>query len=151
MPSQSASRFPDAAISDLEQRLLRARFPVETPGEGWSRGVPTDYLRELTAYWVTEYDWRQHEARINEHPHFTVGIDGQTIHFMIVRSVEPAAKPLLMIHGWPGSFVEFTDVLGPLTDPRAHLTPSCATCGNSSAPFLSRARARRPDRQLLSR
>jgi pimeloyl-ACP methyl ester carboxylesterase len=110
----------EPAIDDLTGRLARARWPVSSPGEGWTRGVPTDYLRELSRYWQREYDWRVHEARFNEHPHYTISIDGQTIHFMVVRSPEPNARPLMLIHGWPGSFVEFTDVMGPLSDPRAH-------------------------------
>jgi pimeloyl-ACP methyl ester carboxylesterase len=110
----------DAAIRDLKERLARTRWPVQSPGEGWTRGVPDEYLRELSRYWQTEYDWREHEARLNEHPQFTVSIDGQTIHFMVVRSAEPTARPLMLIHGWPGSFVEFTDVIAPLSDPRAH-------------------------------
>jgi pimeloyl-ACP methyl ester carboxylesterase len=110
----------DERLRDLAERLARTRWPVESPGEGWTRGVPTEYLRELTSYWQTRYDWRAHEAALNEHPQFTISVDGQTIHFLVVRSVEPSARPLLMIHGWPGSFVEFTDVIGPLSNPRAH-------------------------------
>jgi len=110
----------DAALRDLQDRLARTRWPVPSPGDGWTRGVPTEYLRELGRYWQTEYDWRAHEARFNEHPQYTTTIDGQTIHFMVVRSAEPNARPLMLIHGWPGSFVEFTDVMGPLSNPRAH-------------------------------
>jgi pimeloyl-ACP methyl ester carboxylesterase len=110
----------DTAIHDLEARLARTRWPVESPGDGWSRGVPGDYLRELSAYWLMDYDWREHEARFNQHPQYTTSIDGQTIHFMRVRSAEANARPLLLIHGWPGSFVEFTDVMEPLTNPRAY-------------------------------
>jgi pimeloyl-ACP methyl ester carboxylesterase len=110
----------DAAIHDLEGRLARTRWPAESPGDGWTRGVPTDYLRDLTAHWLTEYDWREHEARFNQHPQYLTSIDGQTIHFMRVRSAEPHARPLMLIHGWPGSFVEFTDVIGPLSNPRAY-------------------------------
>lgn len=113
-------QIPDAALDDLKDRLARTRWPVESPGTGWERGVPTGYLRGLAEYWRTGYDWRRHEARLNEHPQFTTVIDGQTIHFYHVRSRERNAKPLLLIHGWPGSVVEFTEVIGPLTDPRAH-------------------------------
>jgi pimeloyl-ACP methyl ester carboxylesterase len=99
---------------------VRTRWPAEGPGEGWSRGVPSEYLRELSAYWLTEYDWREHEDRFNRYTQYITSIDGQTLHFLRVRSPEPAARPLMLIHGWPGSFVEFTDVIGPLSDPRAH-------------------------------
>jgi pimeloyl-ACP methyl ester carboxylesterase len=110
----------DEALADLHARLARTRWAPETPGSGWSRGVPQSYLKDLAEYWRSEYDWRAHEAEINEHPQFTTAIDGQTIHFLHVRSPEPAALPLMLIHGWPGSFVEFLDVIGPLTHPRAH-------------------------------
>jgi epoxide hydrolase len=110
----------DAAIADLKDRLTRARWPDEAPGAGWSRGVPRGYLRDLAEHWRDVYDWRVHEARLNEHPQFTTTLDGQTIHFLHVRSPEPNATPLMLIHGWPGSVVEFLDVIGPLTDPRAH-------------------------------
>jgi pimeloyl-ACP methyl ester carboxylesterase len=113
-------QISEAKLRDLEERLARTRWPVESPGDGWTRGVPAAYLSELTSYWLHEYDWRKHEAKLNRHPHFTMGVDGQTIHFMVVRSPEPSARPLMLIHGWPGSFVEFSNVLGPLSDPRAH-------------------------------
>jgi pimeloyl-ACP methyl ester carboxylesterase len=110
----------EAAIRDLKERIARTRWPAKAPGEGWTRGVPSDYLRELSRYWQTAYDWREHESRFNEQRQYTTNIDGQTIHFMVVRSAEPNARPLMLIHGWPGSFVEFTDVMQPLSDPRAH-------------------------------
>jgi pimeloyl-ACP methyl ester carboxylesterase len=82
--------------------------------------VPLDYLKELAEYWRTTYDWRTHEARLNEYPQFTTEIDGQTIHFLHVRSPEPDALPLIITHGWPGSIVEFLEVIGPLTDPQSY-------------------------------
>lgn len=90
------------------------------PGAGWEYGIPRDYLMELVRYWRHEYDWRTAEARLNEWPQFTTTIDGAGIHFAHIRSPEPGATPLLITHGWPGSIVEFTEVVGPLTDPRAH-------------------------------
>jgi pimeloyl-ACP methyl ester carboxylesterase len=111
---------PQDALDDLRDRLARTRWPDELPGIGWSRGVPLGYLKDLADYWRTRYDWRKHEARLNEFPQFTTEIDGQTIHFLHVRSREPNALPLILIHSWPGSFVEFTNMIGPLTDPRAH-------------------------------
>jgi epoxide hydrolase len=112
--------IPQAAVDDLNERLARTRWPDESPGEGWSRGVPSDYLKELAEYWRSQYDWRRQEAMLNEHPQFTTTIQGQTVHFLHVRSREPNATPLMLIHGWPGSFVEFLDLIGPLTDPGAH-------------------------------
>ena len=111
---------PQADLDDLHDRLSRTRFPDELPGVGWSRGVPLDYLKELAGYWRTTYDWRKHEAKLNDFAQFTTEIDGQNIHFLHVRSPEPDAFPLMLIHGWPGSIVEFMEVIGPLTDPRAH-------------------------------
>jgi epoxide hydrolase len=109
-----------AAVDDLKERIARTRWPEESPGTGWTRGVPSDYLRELTEYWRTKYNWRDHEATLNAYPQFTTTIDGQTVHFLHIRSPEPDAKPLLLIHGWPGSVVEFVNVIGALSDPRAH-------------------------------
>ncbi|MBN6039504.1 epoxide hydrolase family protein [Amycolatopsis sp. 195334CR] len=112
--------IPQAELDDLRDRLARTRWPRAVDGTGWERGVPVDYLRELATYWAEEFDWREQEARLNEIPQFTTEIDGQRIHFLHVRSPEPGARPLLMIHGWPSSPIEFLRVIGPLTDPRAH-------------------------------
>ena len=90
------------------------------PADGWDTGVPVSYLKELVTYWDRAYDWRAAEAELNQLPQFTTEIDGTTIHFLHVRSPEPDAQPLILTHGWPGSFVEFLDVLGPLTDPGSH-------------------------------
>ncbi|MEV7806113.1 epoxide hydrolase family protein [Microbispora sp. NPDC088329] len=112
--------IPQADVDDLRDRLARTRWAPELPGTGWERGVPTGYLRDLAAYWAEKYDWRAHEAAINAHQQFTTTIDGIDLHFLHVRSAVPDATPLLLLHGWPGSIVEFLDVIGPLTDPAAH-------------------------------
>ena len=112
--------IPEANLDHLRDRLARTRWPNELPGVGWSRGVPRDYLMELAQYWRTGYDWREHEARLNELPQFTTTIDGTNVHFVHVRSPEPDALPLIVTHGWPGSVVEFLDIIAPLTDPRAN-------------------------------
>jgi epoxide hydrolase len=90
------------------------------PDVGWSRGVPVSYVKGLAEYWRDGYDWRVYERELNSYPQFTTQIDGQNIHFLHVRSPDPHALPLILIHGWPGSIVEFLNVIGPLTDPRAH-------------------------------
>lgn len=108
------------ALEDLRFRLSHIRWPQGLPEAGWARGVPQDYLRELVDYWKHSYDWRQAEAELNQIPQFTTTIDGANVYFMHVRSPEENAVPLLITHGWPGSVVEFLDVIGPLTDPRAH-------------------------------
>jgi epoxide hydrolase len=112
--------IPQSDLDDLHERLDRTRWPDELPGVGWSYGVPRDYLKELAHYWRHGYDWRAAEAELNRWPQYTTTIDGANIHFAHLRSPEPDATPLLMTHGWPGSIVEFTNVVGPLTDPRAH-------------------------------
>ncbi|MGW8576108.1 epoxide hydrolase family protein [Streptomyces niveus] len=111
---------PQAGLDDLATRLAATRWPDELPGAGWSQGVPGHYLRELATYWRTEYDWRAQEAQLNRFPQFTTVIDGATVHFLHIRSARADALPLLITHGWPGSVVEFLDVIDPLTDPGAH-------------------------------
>lgn len=112
--------IPQRDLDDLHDRLDHTRWPDELPGVGWMHGVPLGYLRELADYWRHEYDWRAAEAELNRWPQFTTTIDGANIHFAHIRSPGPAAIPLLMTHGWPGSIVEFADIAGPLTDPRGH-------------------------------
>ncbi len=110
----------EAALDDLRGRLRRARWPErETVGD-WSQGVPLGYLQELCGYWAGRYDWRAAEARLNQIPQFTTVLDGLGIHFLHVRWPHPGAVPLIMTHGWPGSFLEFEQSLGPLSDPPAH-------------------------------
>jgi pimeloyl-ACP methyl ester carboxylesterase len=111
---------PQADLDDLQARLDRTRWPEELPGAGWDYGVTLDYVKELAERWRTSFDWRKVEAQINELPQFTTTIDGQNVHFLHVRSPEPGAFPVILTHGWPGSFVEFLDVIGPLSDPRSH-------------------------------
>ncbi|MEU0953945.1 epoxide hydrolase family protein [Streptomyces niveus] len=112
--------IPQSDLDDLHDRLDRTRWPDELPGAGWSYGVPLGHLRALAHHWRHTYDWRAAEAELNRWPQFTTTIDGATVHFAHIRSPEPDATPLIMTHGWPGSIVEFADVAGPLTDPRAY-------------------------------
>ena len=111
---------PQDDLDDLRERLARTRWPDELPGVGDRYGVPLAYVRRLADYWRTGYDWRAWEARLNRYPQFTSSIDGQNVHFLHVRSPEPDALPLILTHGWPGSVVEYLDVIDPLADPRAH-------------------------------
>ena len=115
--------IPQADLDDLAERLARTRWPASLPGTAWERGVPVGYLRELAEYWRHGFDWRAAEARLNSYRQYTTEIDSQKIHFLHVRSPEPNATPLLLIHGWPGSIVEFLHVIGPLSDPRRHGDP----------------------------
>ncbi|OLT11255.1 epoxide hydrolase [Actinomadura sp. CNU-125] len=124
---------PQADLDDLNDRLARTRWPRQLPGEGWSRGVPVAYLKELAEYWRTGFDWRAMEARFNEFPQFMAEIDGQDVHFLHVRSADPDAVPLLLTHGWPNSFVEFAELVGHLADFHV-VVPSIPGYGFSAAP-----------------
>jgi pimeloyl-ACP methyl ester carboxylesterase len=110
----------DVEIDDLHRRLDETRWPRPLSGDDWSTGVPVTWLRGLADYWRHGYDWRAAEREINELPQFTTVVDGQQIYFLHVRSPEPDALPLILTHGWPGSVVEFLDVIGPLNDPGTH-------------------------------
>ncbi|TDC69505.1 epoxide hydrolase family protein [Streptomyces hainanensis] len=127
--------IPQAELDDLRDRLARARWPRQLPGEGWSRGVPVAHLRELADHWATDYDWRAWEARLNAFPQFTTEIDGLDIHFLHVRSPVPDALPLILTHGWPNSVVEFLDFVEPLTAQGFHVVaPSVPGFGFSAPP-----------------
>jgi pimeloyl-ACP methyl ester carboxylesterase len=115
--------IPQADVDDLASRLAHTRWPASLPGAAWSRGVPVGYLRGLADYWRDGFDWRAAEARLNAYPQFTTEVDGQRIHFLHVQSQVPGAMPLLLLHGWPGSVVEFTHLIGPLTEPAEHGQP----------------------------
>lgn len=123
--------FPDEALTDLRDRLTRTRWPAQLD-VGWSRGVPVGYLRGIVDYWLHTYDWRRWEARLNEFPQYLTDIDGQAIHFLHVRSADPAALPLLVTHGWPGSFVELTDIIEPLVENFHVVVPSVPGFGFST-------------------
>ena len=117
--------IPEAAVTDLRERLAMSRFPHDTAG-GWVHGQSVELMREPAAAWHG-FDWRAAEARLNAYPQFTTRIDGQTIHFVHVKSKEPGAFPLILTHGWPSTYFEYYDVIERLTDPRAHgLDPSLA-------------------------
>lgn len=113
-------RIPEAVLTDLRARLANARIPEPLQGDGWVHGTEIRYLRELVAYWRKGFDWRAQERRLNQFEQFTTTIDGLSVHFVHRRSKHAGALPLLITHGWPGSFVEFAKVIGPLTDPEAH-------------------------------
>ena len=112
--------IPQAELDDLRDRLARTRWPDQLPEVGWDYGIALDDVRELASYWRSGYDWRVHERQLNSFPQFTTVIDGQRVHFLHVRSAVPGALPVIMTHGWPGSVVEFMEIIGPLTDPGAH-------------------------------
>jgi pimeloyl-ACP methyl ester carboxylesterase len=114
---------PDAALTDLRERLARTRWPDQLAGTDWSYGTDTAYLRELASYWQRDFDWRAQEKRLNSFHHYRASIDGMRIHFVHERSRDPNATPLLLLHGWPSSFVQMLDLVPLLTDPAAHGMP----------------------------
>jgi epoxide hydrolase len=109
---------PQADLDDLTARLALTRFPQPAPADDWESGTPVSYLRDAVARWQS-FDWRAAEARMNAFPPFTTEIDGQTIHFVHARSPHPNATPLILAHTYPGSFVDYLDMIGPLVDPVA--------------------------------
>jgi len=111
---------PESTLVDLRLRLSQRRLPDQIAGTGWEYGTDRTYLEELLAYWEDGFDWRKQEAELNKFDQFKTSIDGLDIHFLHQRSTNEDALPLLITHGWPGSFAEFTKVLGPLTDPASY-------------------------------
>ena len=111
---------PEADLVDLHERLARTRWPEAETVDDWSQGIPLTYTRALCDYWDAGYDWRATEERLNALPQFVTEIDGLDIHFVHVRSPHPGALPIVLTHGWPGSFIEFEKAIGPLVDPLAY-------------------------------
>ncbi|MGG7308629.1 epoxide hydrolase family protein [Curtobacterium sp. AB451] len=111
---------PQADVDDLRARLARTRWPDPETVPDWSQGVRSENLRALVHHWLHDHDPVRFQERLNRTPQFRTEIDGIDIHFLHVRSAEPGAMPLLLSHGWPGSVLDFVDVIGPLTDPAAH-------------------------------
>jgi pimeloyl-ACP methyl ester carboxylesterase len=124
MPHGAPQRFtvaiPDQVLDDLRGRLAHTRFPGEVANSGWRYGTNLDYLKELIDYWRDGYDWRAHERELNRFTQFKVDIGGCGIHFIHEPGRGPNPKPLLLVHGWPGSVYEFQQIIPMLTDPAAH-------------------------------
>ncbi len=111
---------PQADLDDLRARIAATRWPEKEPVDDLSQGVPLATIEKIARYWHDEYDWRKCEARLNAYPQFITEIDGLDIHFVHVRSKHKGALPLILCHGWPGSFIEQMKVVDRLTDPTAH-------------------------------
>jgi pimeloyl-ACP methyl ester carboxylesterase len=107
----------DSVLEDLAFRLSRTRWPDELADAGWEFGANLGYMRSLVDYWRNGYDWRQHEAALNELPQFRTRIDGTDVHFVHMRTKASSALPLIITHGWPGSFIEMMKLIPMLTDP----------------------------------
>ena len=110
----------DEQLDDLNRRIDATRWPDKEGVSDWSQGTPLAALQALVAYWRDGYDWRACEARLNGFGQFITEVDGLDIHFLHVRSPHQDAMPLILTHGWPGSVIEFMDVIAPLADPVAH-------------------------------
>lgn len=113
-------QIPSGAIDDLRQRLTRTRWPDAIPGTGWEYGADLDYMKQLVDYWLTKFDWRQQEAGLNRFRHFRAEVDGLGVHFIHEMGKGPKPLPIVITHGWPGSFAEMTKIIPLLTDPAAH-------------------------------
>ncbi|WP_431983837.1 epoxide hydrolase family protein [Streptomyces qinglanensis] len=120
--------IPQAELDYLNTRLDHTRWPDQLPGVGWEYGVPRDYLRELVHYWRYTYQWRATEARLDAWPQYLTEIDGATVHFAHLPSPEPEATPLLLMHGWPSSMIEFEEVAWRLTEPRSYGGDPATAC-----------------------
>ncbi len=121
MPAEKFKiEIPKAVLADLTHRLDTTRWPDELETAGWDYGSNLDYIRSLAAYWRTGFDWRREEAALNRLPQFRLALDGFHIHFVHVRGNGPAPLPLVLTHGWPGSFIEMRKLIPLLTDPAAY-------------------------------
>jgi pimeloyl-ACP methyl ester carboxylesterase len=110
---------PQTDLDDLHERLARTRFAPAAPGDSWEYGTPHSYLRTMVERWTT-FDWRAVEHRLGAYPAFLTEIDDQPLHFLHVRSVHADATPLLLAHTYPGSVLDFLDMIDPLVDPVGH-------------------------------
>jgi pimeloyl-ACP methyl ester carboxylesterase len=112
--------IPEADLEELRARLAATRWPEKEGVEDASQGVQLATMQAIARYWLTEYDWRRCEARLNAYPQFVTEIDGLDIHFVHVRSKHENALPVVVCHGWPGSFIEQMKIVDLLTDPTVH-------------------------------
>jgi pimeloyl-ACP methyl ester carboxylesterase len=138
---------PASELEDLRDRLRRTRWPEAPTVDGWSQGVPLDYLQELCRHWAQDYEWDARQERLNSFTQYKTAIDGLGIHFVHAPSPHSGALPLVLTHGWPGSVVEFWEVIGPLCDPVAYggdasdafhvVVPSLPGYGWSDKPTVS--------------
>lgn len=133
---------PDTELADLKLRLERARFVDHIEGTSFQYGFNSNYLKQVVEYWRTKFDWKREEAKLNSVPHFKTQIEGLDIHFVRAKPSKPAKKvvPILVIHGWPGSFVEYMKSIPLLTEPDTNgmafevIAPSIPGYGYSEAP-----------------
>ena len=108
---------PDDVLIDLKDRLAKTRWPIEAKAAPWTYGASLAYMRDTIDYWLNRYDWRKSEAALNRFPNYKATLDGKQVHFILERGSGPDPLPLILTHGWPGSVVEFLDVIEPLAHP----------------------------------
>lgn len=144
LPRPYRIRIADDVLADLHRRIAATRFPASIDPDSSADGASLRLVQRLADHWLHHYDWRAAEDRLNRLPHFTAQIDGLDIHYIHRRGVGPAPLPLVLTHGWPGSFVEMERIIPLLTDPAAHggdandafdvVVPSLPGYGFSQAP-----------------
>ncbi|TCM99044.1 pimeloyl-ACP methyl ester carboxylesterase [Paenibacillus sp. BK033] len=125
-PSQADSirsfqaHIPEAELSELRRRINETKWPDRETVKDQSQGTQLETMKELARYWAKDYDWRKFEAKLNGYPQYITNIDGLDIHFIHVRSKHKGALPIILTHGWPGSFVEMMKIIDPLSNPTAY-------------------------------
>jgi pimeloyl-ACP methyl ester carboxylesterase len=124
---------PDAVLEDLRERLQNTRWPSVVEGQGWARGTDLDYLRELVEYWRSGFDWREQEAALSRFTHERVRVSDLSLHQIHERAEDPSALPIVLLHGWPDSFLRYTKVL-PLLETFHRVVPSLPGFGFSERP-----------------
>ncbi|MES2605799.1 MAG: undecaprenyl-diphosphate phosphatase [Pseudomonadota bacterium] len=123
-PDKIVIQVDQATLDDLDYRLTHTRWPMDMANDDWAYGTNRDYLQELVEYWATDYDWQAQQQWLNNFNHYRTMIDGVGIHYIHQRSTDPEAIPVLLLHGWPGSFVQMLKLVPLLTDPVAHGLPN---------------------------
>jgi pimeloyl-ACP methyl ester carboxylesterase len=113
-------RVTEEVLDGLRERLARTRWPDEVADAGWDYGTNLDYMRELVEYWESSFDWRVQEERLNRFAHFRAEVDGFGVHFIHERGRGDDPMPLVLTHGWPSTFFEFSKIIPLLTDPESH-------------------------------
>ncbi len=112
--------FSASAWDDLRARLKRTRWPDEIPNARWANGFDLEFLRDLCRYWSEDFDWQAQLDRLSVFPHYRFQAAEEKVHFLHAKGKGPAPIPLVMTHGWPGSFLEMLEIVPLLTDPAAH-------------------------------
>ena len=115
MITEFKCHISQSAIDDLRSRLSQTRWTDEIKDSGWQYGASLSYIRELTDYWLNKFDWRKVEDEINQYPNYIAEIDGIKIHFLHIKGKGKKSVPLIITHGWPGSFLEMNKLIIPLT------------------------------------